>query len=131
MDDQFRVEQNKLRACLHGGGGPQIGEVTSDWSPQLSCKRDQIKTRDYVDRRVTHQSVLPHLLGVPHLHVNRPLNYQRLRGGGGRTPGVLNGETPPRGPTPYPRYAFTIFDRKGTSFVHLLLTNGTSFTHLI
>ena len=28
--------------------------------------------RDYVDRRVTHQSGLPHLPGVPHLHVNRP-----------------------------------------------------------
>ena len=22
-----------LRACLHGGGGPQIGEVTSDGHP--------------------------------------------------------------------------------------------------
>ena len=29
--------------------------------------------RDYVDRRVTHQSGLSHLLGVSHLHVNRPL----------------------------------------------------------
>ena len=31
-----------LRACLHGGGGPQIGEVTCGGSPHLSCKRDQI-----------------------------------------------------------------------------------------
>ena len=31
-----------LRACLHGGGGPQIGEVTWGESPHLSCKRDQI-----------------------------------------------------------------------------------------
>ena len=31
----------RLRACLHGGGGPH-----------LSCKRDQIKMRDYVERRV-------------------------------------------------------------------------------
>ena len=62
-----------LRACLHGGGGPQIGEVTCGGSPHLSCKRDQIKMRDYVDRRVTHQSGLPHLPEVPHLHVNRPL----------------------------------------------------------
>ena len=61
------------RACLRGGGGPQIGEVTCRGSPHLSCKRDQIKMRDYVDRRVTHQSRLPHLLGVSHLHVNRPL----------------------------------------------------------
>ena len=42
-----------LRACLHGGGGPQIGEVTCSGSPHLSCKRDQIKMRDYMDRRVT------------------------------------------------------------------------------
>ena len=54
-------------------GDPQIGEVTRGGSPHLSCKRDQIKMRDYVDRRVTHQSGLPHLPGVPHLHVNRLL----------------------------------------------------------
>ena len=30
-------------ACLHGGGGPQIGEVTCGGSPYLSCTRDQIK----------------------------------------------------------------------------------------
>ena len=41
----------------------------------LSCKRDQIKMRDYVDRRVTHQSGLSHLPGVPHLHVNRSLDF--------------------------------------------------------
>ena len=52
---------NRFRACLHGG-----------WGPHLSCKRDQIKMKDYVDRRVTHQSGLPHLTGVPHLDVNRP-----------------------------------------------------------
>ena len=44
-----------LTACLHGGGGPQLGEVTYGGSPHLSCipKRDQIKMRDYMDRRVT------------------------------------------------------------------------------
>ena len=36
-----------LRACL-----PHIGEVTCGRSPHLSCKCDQIKMRDYVDRRV-------------------------------------------------------------------------------
>ena len=41
-----------LRACLHEGGGPQIGKVTCGRSPHLSCKRDQIKMRDYIDRRV-------------------------------------------------------------------------------
>ena len=39
-----------LRACLHGGGGPQIGEVACGGSPHLSCKRDQIRMRDYMDR---------------------------------------------------------------------------------
>ena len=58
-------------ASLHEGGGPHIGEVTCGGSPHLSCKRDQIKMRDYVDWRVTHQSGLSHLPGVPHLHVNR------------------------------------------------------------
>ena len=67
-----------LGSVLHEGGGPQIGEVTCGGSPHLSCKRDQIKMRDYVDRRVTHQSGLPHLPGVPHLHVNRPLDYNGL-----------------------------------------------------
>ena len=69
-----------LRACLHGGGGPQIGEVTCGGSPHLSCERDQIKMRDYVDRRVTHQSGLPHLPEVPHLHVNRPLVVSSVSG---------------------------------------------------
>ena len=56
-----------LTACVHGGGGPQIGEVTRGRSPHLSCKRDQIKMRDYMDRRVT-----PPTWG-PHLHLDRPL----------------------------------------------------------
>ena len=75
-----------VRARLHGGGGPRIGEVTCGESPYLcnycteifvivvntcvfrrsvdnealilsypilTCKRDQIKMRDYMDRRVT------------------------------------------------------------------------------
>ena len=42
-----------LRDCLHGGGGLQIGEVTCGGSLHLSCKRDQIKMRDYMERRVT------------------------------------------------------------------------------
>ena len=42
-----------LRACLHGGGGPKVDEVTCDRSPHLSCKRDQIKMTDYMNRRVT------------------------------------------------------------------------------
>ena len=42
-----------LRVCLHGCGGPQIGEVTCGGSPHLLFKRDQVKMRDYMDRRVT------------------------------------------------------------------------------
>ena len=34
-------------------GGPQIGEVTCGDSPRLSRKRDHIKMRYYIDRRVT------------------------------------------------------------------------------
>ena len=37
---------SRLRACLHGGGGPQFGEVTRGGSPHLSCKRDRIEMRD-------------------------------------------------------------------------------------
>jgi len=42
-----------LRACLHEGGGPQVGEVTCGELPHLTCKRDHIKMRDCMDRRVT------------------------------------------------------------------------------
>ena len=42
-----------FRACLYKGGGPQVGEVTCRGLPHLTCKRDQIKMRDYMDRRVT------------------------------------------------------------------------------
>ena len=48
-----KKKANRLRACLHGGGGPQTGEVTCGESPHLTCKRDQIKMRDNMDRRVT------------------------------------------------------------------------------
>ena len=42
--------------------------------PHLSCKHDQIKMRDYIERLVTPPSLdgLPHLPGVPHLLVNKP-----------------------------------------------------------
>ena len=38
---------------LHEGGGPQVGEVTCGGLPHLTCKRDHIKMRDCMDRRVT------------------------------------------------------------------------------
>ena len=42
-----------FRACLREGGGPQVGVVTCGGLPHLTCKRDQIKIRYYMDRRVT------------------------------------------------------------------------------
>ena len=45
--------KTRLRARLRGGGGPQMGEVTDGRSLHLSCKRDQIKMRDYMDRQFT------------------------------------------------------------------------------
>ena len=42
-----------LRAWLHEGGGLQVGEVTRGKLPHLTCKRDHIKMRDYMDKRVT------------------------------------------------------------------------------
>ena len=64
-----------LRACLHGGRGPQVGEVprlggVTRLSICLSYEFDHI----YMIGGVTRH-MLPHLPGVPHLHVNRPLPY--------------------------------------------------------
>ena len=47
------MSQLTLRACLHEGGKPQVGEVTCGGLPHLTCKRDQIKMRDYRNGRVT------------------------------------------------------------------------------
>ena len=49
----LRQLQYKHQGCLHGGRGPQIGKVTCVGSPHLSCKGDQIKMRDYMDRQIT------------------------------------------------------------------------------
>ena len=47
-----QVLKSSCKACLQGDGGPQIGEVTCGGSPHLSCKCDQTKMRDYMDRWV-------------------------------------------------------------------------------
>ena len=49
--DRYQIQQ--IKACLHGDGAPQIGEVTGGGSPHLQSKCDQNKTREYMDRRVT------------------------------------------------------------------------------
>ena len=64
---------NVFRVCLHGGGGPQIGEVKCGGPPHLSCNCDQIKMREIIwTSGILHQSGLPHLSGAPYLHVTRP-----------------------------------------------------------
>ena len=45
--------QASFRACLHEAGGPQVGELTCGKLSHLTCKRDHIKMRDCMDRRVT------------------------------------------------------------------------------
>ena len=50
-----------LRACLHGGGGPQISEVTCGGSPHLSCKRDQIKMGQTISNRKAKQLCKPRI----------------------------------------------------------------------
>ena len=42
VTSKWFLEQVRLRASLHEGGGPQVGEVTRGGSPHPSCKRDQI-----------------------------------------------------------------------------------------
>ena len=48
------------------------------WSPHLSYKRDEIKMRDYMGRRVTPPKRVISPTWGPHLHVNRPLACDRL-----------------------------------------------------
>ena len=43
--EREQQKSNRFRACLHGGRGPLIGELTCGGSLHLSCKRDQIKMR--------------------------------------------------------------------------------------
>ena len=62
-----------FKVCFHRGGGPQVGEVTCGGSPHLSCKCDQIKMRNYMDRRVTPpKQVISPIWGLP------PPNKQAL-----------------------------------------------------
>ena len=76
-----------LRACLHGGGGPMVGDETrlggvthlTIQSLLLILSRLHDRWGDHMrslmDSRagVPHLNALPHLPGVPRLlHVNRP-----------------------------------------------------------
>ena len=58
------AEAFRFRACLHGGGGPQVCEITRlglvtrlsiaslIWSTHPSCKCNQIKMRDWLNGQV-------------------------------------------------------------------------------
>ena len=68
-----------LRACLHEGGEPQVGEVTRGWLPHLACKGDQIKMRDYdMDRRVTPPKRVTSPTSCPTPQCKQALKVQRV-----------------------------------------------------
>ena len=55
LQGKLPLVQNILRACLHGGGGPQVGEVTplsvvEKW-PAFTCKLTTPGSRGDVTRR--------------------------------------------------------------------------------
>ena len=64
-----------LRACLHGGAGPQVGKVTRLGGVTrlyIKCLILKLKFGHvYMIGGVTRR-LLPHPPGVPHLRVNRP-----------------------------------------------------------
>ena len=75
-----------LSARLHGGGR-EVGEVirlgrvtrlSLIWSPHLSCKRDQVKTGDYMDRRVTPPKKVSSPTWGPPPPCKQALNYAIL-----------------------------------------------------
>ena len=66
----------QFSACLHGRGVPQICEVTCGGSTHLSCKRVQIKMRDYMDRRVTLSPRVTSPTRGPPLPCKQALNDQ-------------------------------------------------------
>ena len=45
----LKTAAKEIRVCLHEGGGPQVGEVTCGKLLHLTCKRDHIKMRDFMD----------------------------------------------------------------------------------
>ena len=49
----FKMSCWVLRACLHAGGGSQVGEVIFGESPHKSCKRDHMYRRVTPPKRVT------------------------------------------------------------------------------
>ena len=66
------LQTDLIRACLYGGGGPQVAEVICGGSTHLSWKRDQIKMRDYkrVSMRWWLLRLLAYVLALLRLSVN-------------------------------------------------------------
>ena len=77
-------------ACLHGSGGPQVGEVTLSGGvnpclynltyghPTYHANMIKLKWEIIWTGGLPHLSGLPHSLGATHLHVNRPLEWTVL-----------------------------------------------------
>ena len=56
VGDPLNRPQSSLIISIRRGRlerGPQVGEVTCVKLPHLTCERDHIKMRNYLDRRVT------------------------------------------------------------------------------
>ena len=60
-----------LRAFLHEGGGPQVGEVSCHVVGHPTYQVNVIKLK----REILWTGGLPHLPGLPHPYVNRALNH--------------------------------------------------------
>ena len=65
-----------LRAWLHEGRAPQVGEVTRGKLPHLTYKRDHIKMRDYMDKRVTSPTWGPPWSGAWKLFMWRFVSHE-------------------------------------------------------
>ena len=61
----------KFRPRLRGLPGLADGATRLVRSPHLTCKRNQIKTRDYMDSQAEYL-MITYLGGFPHLHESRP-----------------------------------------------------------
>ena len=70
----------QLLGSLHRGGEPQIGEVTCGVSPYLWCKRNEIKMRDYMDRRVIPHKRVTSLTRCPPPPCKQALRCGLVRG---------------------------------------------------
>ena len=68
-----------LRTCLHGGGEPQIGEVTYVWSPHLSCKRAQIKSFFQLNLSICYRIIKKYLYQHLYQSITRAISTIKFR----------------------------------------------------